>query len=188
VIYLSGACDTNRKNQSTPYKKERNMAEITLKGNPIHTNGDLPATGSTAADFTLTAADLSDKGLDAWAGSKKVLNIFPSVDTPVCALSVKAFNAKAASKDGVVVLNISADLPFAQKRFCGAEGVEGAVTLSTFRSSFAKDYGLEIVDGPLAGLCSRAVIVLDENNAVVYSEQVPEIAQEPDYDAALAAL
>ena len=163
------------------------MAEITLKGNPIHTNGELPASGAAAPAFSLTGADLSDVGLDGFEG-KKVLNIFPSVDTPVCALSIKAFNEKAAGKDGVSVLNISADLPFAQKRFCGAEGVEDAVTLSSFRSSFASDYGLEITDGPLAGLCSRAVIVLDESNNVVYSEQVPEIAQEPDYDAALAAL
>ena len=163
------------------------MAQITLKGNPINTNGDLPTSGAAAPAFSLTGADLSDVGLDAFEG-KKVLNIFPSVDTPVCALSIKAFNEKAAGKDGVTVLNISADLPFAQKRFCGAEGVESAVTLSSFRSSFAADYGLEITDGPLAGLCSRAVIIVDESGNVVYSEQVPEIAQEPDYDAALAAL
>lgn len=164
------------------------MAEITLKGNTIHTSGSLPEKGSVVPAFKLVASDLSEATLDTYAGKKKVLNIFPSIDTGICALSVKAFNQKAGDKDGVVVLNISADLPFAQKRFCGAEGVENAVTLSTFRSDFAKEYGLEIVDGPMAGLCSRAVLVLDADNKVVYSEQVPEIAQEPDYDAALAAL
>ena len=164
------------------------MAQITLKGNPINTSGTLPETGGTAPDFNLTAGDLSDATLESYAGKKKVLNIFPSVDTGVCALSVKAFNAKAGSREDAVVLNISADLPFAQGRFCGAEGIENAINLSSFRSSFATDYGLKIVDGPLAGLCSRCVIVLNENNEVLYSEQVPEIAQEPDYDAALSAL
>jgi len=164
------------------------MAEITLKGNPIHTAGDLPAVGTTAPAFELVRQDLSAATLGTWSGQRKVLNVFPSLDTPVCALSVKAFNEKAAARDGVVVLNISADLPFASGRFCAAEGIEGAETLSTFRSTFGKDYALEIVDGPLAGLCSRAVLVLSEDDQVVYAEQVPEIAQEPDYDAALAAL
>ncbi len=163
------------------------MAEITLKGNPIHTNGELPANGTAAPGFSLTGTDLGDKSLDDFEG-KKVLNVFPSLDTPVCAVSIRQFNERAAGRDGVTVLNVSADLPFAHGRFCAAEGIENAINFSTLRSSFASDYGLEIVDGPLQGLCSRAVLVLDEANNVVYSEQVPEIAQEPDYDAALAAL
>jgi thiol peroxidase len=163
------------------------MARITLKGNPFNTCGELPAKGSVAPDFALVGLDLAPVRLADLTG-KKVLNVFPSLDTPVCAISVRTFNERAAGKPGVTVLNISADLPFAQKRFCGAEGIERAVTASTFRSTFAKEYGLEIADGPLAGLCSRAVIALDEKNRVLYTEQVPEIAQEPDYDAALAAL
>ncbi len=163
------------------------MAEITLKGNPIHTSGDLPADGSAAPGFTLTDTGLADKSLGDYSG-KKVLNVFPSLDTPVCAISVRRFNEEAAGRDGVTVLNVSADLPFAHGRFCSTEGIEGAISLSTLRSSFGRDYGLEIVDGPLKGLCSRAVLVLDDANTVVYSEQVPEIAQEPDYEAALAAL
>ncbi len=163
------------------------MAEITLKGSPIHTSGVLPANGSAAPAFNLTDTSLADKSLDDYSG-KKVLNVFPSLDTPVCAVSVRQFNQRAASREGVTVLNISADLPFAHGRFCATEGIEGAINLSTLRSGFARDYDLEIVDGPLKGLCSRAVIVLDESNNVVYSEQVPEIAQEPDYEAALAAL
>ncbi len=163
------------------------MAEITLKGNSIHTNGQLPAGGTTAPGFSLADTSLADKSLDHYAG-KKVLNVFPSLDTPTCAISVREFNQRAAGRDGVTVLNISADLPFAHGRFCSTEGIEGAINLSTMRSSFARDYGLEIVDGPLKGLCSRAVLVLDDANHVVYSEQVPEIAQEPDYEAALAAL
>lgn len=164
------------------------MAEITLKGNTIHTSGTLPAVGTAAPAFTLVGDDLSEATLETYAGKKKVLNIFPSVDTGICALSVKAFNAQAGGKEGVVVLNISEDLPFAMKRFCGAEGVENAINLSAFRSNFAQEYGLQITDGPLKGLCSRAVIVLDADNNIVYTEQVPEIAQEPNYDAALAAL
>jgi thiol peroxidase len=163
------------------------MATITLKGNPFQTSGQLPAKGTAAPDFTLLGLDLAPLRLADLKGVK-VLNVFPSLDTPVCALSVRAFNERAAGKPGVTVLNVSADLPFAQKRFCGAEGIERALTASTFRSTFAKDYGLEIVDGPLAGLCSRAVLVLDAQNRVVYTEQVPEIAREPNYDAALAAL
>ena len=163
------------------------MAQITLKGNPIHTRGDLPAHGSTAPDFRLADTSLAEKSLADFAG-KKVLNVFPSLDTPVCAMSIRRFAAEATGREGVSVLNISADLPFAHVRFCTAEGIEGVANLSTLRSSFARDYGLEIVDGPLAGLCSRAVLVLDEQNRVVHREQVPEIGQEPDYDAALAAL
>ena len=163
------------------------MASITLKGNAISTAGDLPAVGSTAPDFNLVRNDLSAATLDSYAGKKKILSIFPSVDTPVCATSVRTFNEKAAGLDAAV-LNISADLPFAQKRFCGAEGIENCETLSSFRGSFAQDYGVEITDPPLNGLCSRAILVLDEDNKVLYAEQVPEIAQEPNYDAALAAL
>lgn len=164
------------------------MAEIAFKGTPVHTLGDLPSVGRPAPAFDLVAQDLSTQTLATFAGMKKVLNVFPSLDTPVCATSVRAFNEKAAGREGVVVLNISADLPFASKRFCAAEGIEGAHTLSTFRSTFPKAYGLEITDGPLAGLCSRAVLVLDEGNKVVHVQQVPDIVEEPDYDAALAAL
>ncbi len=165
------------------------MATVTLKGKPFRTIGELPAVGSTAPVFTLTNASLEDVGLDAFAGKKKVLNIVPSLDTPVCATSTRAFNQKAAGRKDTVVLVISADLPFAQKRFCTTEGIDGVVTLSLIRGkNFAKDYGVLITEGPLAGLCSRAVVVLDARNKVVYTEQVPEIAQEPDYDKALAAL
>ena len=162
------------------------MANITLKGNSIETVGDLPKVGSTVPDFSLLKQDLSRVSLKDFPG-KKVLNIFPSIDTAVCATSVRKFN-EAASKRGVQVLCISEDLPFAAKRFCGAENLDKVTTLSAFRSSFSKDYGLEIKTGPLAGLASRAVLVLDENNKVLYAEQVPEIAQEPNYDAALAKL
>jgi thiol peroxidase len=165
------------------------MATVTLKGKPFKTIGELPAVGSKAPAFTLTNAALEDVGLDAFAGKKKVLNIVPSLDTPVCATSTRAFNQKAAGRKDTVVLVISADLPFAQKRFCSAEGIDGVVTLSMIRGkNFAKDYGVLITEGPLAGLCSRAVVGLDASNKVVYTEQVPEIAQEPDYDKALAAL
>lgn len=160
------------------------MATITLRGNPVETSGELPAVGSTAPDFSLLKQDLTRVSLKDFPG-KKVLNIFPSIDTPVCATSVRKFNQLVADK-GVTVLAISEDLPFALKRFCGAEGIEKVVPLSAFRSSFGKDYGVELKTGPLAGLCSRAVVVLDENNKVVYAEQVPEIGQEPNYDAALA--
>lgn len=163
------------------------MAEITIKGNTIHTCGDLPEVGSQAPDFILVGKGLAEQSLKDFSGVR-VLNIFPSVDTPICATSVRKFNEQAASKEGVTVLNISADLPFAQARFCGAEGLDDVVNLSSFRSNFGIDYGLEIVDGPFLGLCSRAVIVLDADGEVVYTEQVPEIAQEPDYAAALAAI
>lgn len=163
------------------------MADITIKGNTIHTSGALPAVGATAPDFTLVRTDLSEAKLSSYPG-KKILNIFPSVDTGICAMSVRKFNERAASKEGMHVLNISADLPFAHKRFCGAEGIEKAESLSTFRSNFAEAYGVKMVDGPLAGLCARAVLILDEKNKVIYGEQVPEIVQEPNYDAALAAI
>lgn len=165
------------------------MATVTLKGNPVDVAGTLPAAGTAAPAFTLTAGDLSDVGLAAFAGKKKILNIFPSVDTPTCATSVRKFNEKAAARDGVAVLCISADLPFAQKRFCGAEGIEGVANLSTFRNpGFAEAYGVKLASGPLAGLTARAVVVLDENDQVLHSELVAEIADEPNYDAALAVL
>jgi thioredoxin-dependent peroxiredoxin len=164
------------------------MAKITLKGEITSDSiGDLPKVGTAAKDFVLVANDLSEKTLADFKGKKKLLNIVPSLDTAVCATSARKFNESAAS-ESTVVLVISADLPFAQGRFCSTEGLENVIALSTFRSSFAKDYQLEISAGPLAGLCSRAIVILDENNNVVYTEQVPEITQEPNYEAALAAL
>ncbi len=165
------------------------MAEITLKGNPIHTNGDLPAAGSTAPDFRLTTNELNDVGLEDFAGKRKILSIVPSLDTGVCAESTLKFNELVARHDDVVMLVVSADLPFAQARFCGAEGIDRLHTLSMMRSkNFAKDYGVLVQDGPLAGVTARAVVVLDAGNKVLYTELVPEIGQEPDYDAAFAAL
>ena len=165
------------------------MATITLGGNPINTNGSLPQVGSKATDFQLVKSDLSVATLADYAGSKLVLNIFPSIDTGTCATSVRTFNAKASALENTKVLCISRDLPFAQKRFCGAEGLENVINLSDFKEgSFGKNYGLEIVDGPLAGLHSRVVIVLDENGVVKHAEQVAEIADEPNYEAALASL
>ncbi len=165
------------------------MATITFKGNPVHTAGNLPAAGATAPAFRLTAGDLSDIGLDAFAGKRKIVNIVPSLDTGICAKSAMRFNSEVAQDADTVLLNISADLPFAQKRFCDHEKLQHIVNLSTMRSpAFGKDYGVAMVDGPLAGLLSRAVLVLDRDNKVLHAQQVPEIAQEPDYDAALAAL
>lgn len=164
------------------------MAQITFKGSPVSTIGELPAAGSVAPDFKLVKQDLSDAVLADYKGKKLVLNIFPSIDTGVCALSVKAFNEKAAGLENTAVLCVSADLPFAQARFCGAEGIENVETASTFRGTFGEDYGVTIADGPLAGLLSRAVVVIDETGGVIYTEQVPEIAQEPDYGDALNAL
>ena len=164
------------------------MAQITFKGSPVSTIGELPAAGSVAPDFKLVKQDLSDAVLADYKGKKLVLNIFPSIDTGVCALSVKAFNEKAAGLENTAVLCVSVDLPFAQARFCGAEGIENVETASTFRATFGEDYGVTIADGPLAGLLSRAVVVIDETGGVIYTEQVPEIAQEPDYGDALNAL
>lgn len=164
------------------------MATITFKGNPIQTSGNLPAKGAKAPDFKLTRTDLSDVSLKDFSGKKKILNIVPSLDTGVCAASARKFNEAVSSLGDTVLLNISADLPFAAGRFCESNGLKNIVTLSTFRSpEFAKAYGGEILDGPLAGLTARAVVVLDARDQVVYTEQVPEIAQEPDYAAALAA-
>lgn len=165
------------------------MASITLKGNAINTCGNLPAIGSAAPDFTLTKTDLSDVSLKDYAGKKVVLNIFPSLDTPVCANSVRRFNQEVSNLGGAAVLCVSVDLPFALGRFCGAEGIEDVDAVSELRArKFGEDYGVRIVDGPLAGVLSRAVVVLDEGGKVVYTQQVPEIVEEPDYDAAIAAL
>ena len=165
------------------------MAQVTLRGNPVQVEGELPQTGSKAPDFTLTAGDLSDATLATFAGKRKVLNIFPSVDTPTCATSVRTFNAQANKVSNTVVLCISSDLPFAQKRFCGTEGLDNVQNLSDFRNAdFAVDYGVSIADGPLRALTARAVVVLDENDNVLHSELVPEIGQEPNYEAALAVL
>lgn len=165
------------------------MADITLKGNPIHTNGELPEVGSSAPDFSLVSKDLADVSLADYAGKKKLLNIVPSLDTGVCAASTQKFNSAMADKSGAVALVISADLPFAMNRFCSAEGIDNVISLSMMRSkNFAKDYGVLITDGPLAGVCARAVVVLDEDNKVLYTQLVPEIGEEPDYDAALAVL
>ena len=165
------------------------MAKITLKGNAINTNGELPKNGSPAPDFKLTTADLADVSLSAYKGKKKLLNIVPSLDTGVCATSTKKFNENASKHANVVMLIISADLPFAMSRFCAAENTKNVITLSMMRDRhFAKDYGVLMTDGPLAGITARAVVVLDENNKVVYTEMVPEITQEPNYDKALAAL
>ncbi|VEG55140.1 peroxiredoxin [Mycolicibacterium aurum] len=163
------------------------MAQITLRGNPINTVGELPAVGSAAPGFTLVGTDLGVVGDDQFRGKPLLLNIFPSVDTPVCSASIRKFNESAAS-GGVTVLNVSKDLPFALKRFCGAEGIENVTSASAFRDSFGDDYGISIVDGPMAGLLGRAVVVVGADGNVTYTELVPEIGQEPDYDAALAAL
>ncbi len=165
------------------------MASITLGGNPIHTSGELPKVGTKLADFKLVKNDLSIASLSDFAGTNLVLNIFPSIDTGTCATSVRSFNAKASQLENTKVLCISRDLPFAQKRFCGAEGIENVVNLSDFKDgSFGKTNGLEIADGVLAGLHSRCIIVVDATGSVLYTEQVPEIANEPNYEAALAAL
>lgn len=165
------------------------MATITLGGNPTHTNGVLPKVGSTAPDFKLAATDLSQISLEDYKGKRIVMNIFPSVDTGICAASVRHFNKDAAALEDTAVLCISRDLPFAQARFCGAEGLDNVATLSDFKDgSFGKEYGLEIADGAFEGLHSRVVLVLDADHKIIYSEQVPEIGQEPDYEAALGAL
>lgn len=165
------------------------MATITLKGTPIHTAGNFPVVGSTAPALKLVNGKLEDVSLSNFTGKKKLLNIVPSLDTPVCATSTRKFNETASKHPNTVVLVVSADLPFAQGRFCTVEGLENVIALSTMRSpAFATDYGVLIEDGPLAGITARAVVVLDENDKVIYSELVPEIAQEPDYEKALAAL
>ncbi|MBK8462669.1 MAG: thiol peroxidase [Nigerium sp.] len=164
------------------------MADTLFKGTPVHTVGDLPAVGQTAPAFTLTGRDLSEVTLAEQAGRRVVLNIFPSIDTGVCATSVRRFNELAAGLENTTVVCASADLPFALGRFCGAEGIDNVVVGSSFRSDFATDYGTKLLDGPLAGLNARAVVVIDAEGTVRHTELVPEITQEPDYDAALAAL
>lgn len=164
------------------------MAQVTLKGSPIHTNGELPAVGAKAPDFKLTTTELKDVSLADYKGKKKILNIVPSLDTAVCATSTRKFNEAASKLANTVVLVISADLPFASARFCTTEGLKNVVPLSLIRGKhFAKDYGVFLEDGPLAGITARAVVVLDENDKVVYRQLVPEIGQEPDYEKALAA-
>jgi thioredoxin-dependent peroxiredoxin len=165
------------------------MSTIHFKGNPVHTSGTLPAKGEKAPDFVLTRTDLSDFSLKDLKGKKILLNIFPSLDTSVCATSVRKFNQEAANLKDVMVLAISKDLPFAHNRFCTAEGIDRVVSSSVLRNdSFGKNFGVLMIDGPLAGLLSRAVVVLDQDGKVLYSEQVPEITQEPDYKAALSLL
>ena len=165
------------------------MATITLRGNPIQTSGDLPAVGKLVPGFRLVGKDLKDVTLNDFSGKKKVLNIFPSIDTPTCATSVRRFNELATSHKDVMMLMISTDLPFAQGRFCGAEGLSNVVTLSMLRGrNFSKDYGVLITTGPMTGLSARAILVLDESNVVRHAELVKEIADEPNYDAALKAL
>ena len=165
------------------------MSKVRFKGNAVNTVGDLPEVGTIAPDFALTGSDMSDVSIRDFAGKRMVLNIFPSLDTAVCAASVKRFNQEAAGLDNTVVLCISEDLPFAQSRFCGTEELEDVVTLSSFRyRAFANNYGVRIINGPLDGLMTRAVIVLDENRKVLYTQLVPEITEEPDYEGALKAL
>ena len=165
------------------------MATVTLQGNPFNTNGNLPSVGSQAPDFKLVSKDLADVSLADFAGKKKLISIVPSLDTGVCATSTKVFNQRIAGRGDVVALVVSADLPFAQGRFCGAEGIDNVATLAMMRSrNFAKDYGILMVDGPLAGITGRGVVVLDAGNKVVYTQLVPEITTEPDYDAAIKAL
>jgi len=164
------------------------MATVTLKGNPVETVGELPAVGEAAPGYCLVKVDLSELPSESLQGKRVVLNVFPSVDTPTCATSVRKFNEKAAALDNTVVICVAADLPFAMARFCGAEGLDNVVPGSTFRSTFGDDFGVTFKTGPLQGLLSRAVIVIDENNKVAYTQQVAEIADEPDYDAALKAL
>jgi len=165
------------------------MATITLHDNEIHTAGDMPKVGSKAPDFTLTDTDLNDVSLSRWTGKKKLLSIFPSIDTPVCALSTRKFGDYAREHDDTIMMMISGDLPFAHKRFCSVEGVDNVISLSTMRSTdFARNFGVMMDDGPLAGLTARAIVVLDENDTVVHTELVGEIGHEPDYDAALKAL
>ncbi|KFX68913.1 peroxidase [Pseudomonas taeanensis MS-3] len=165
------------------------MSQVTLKGSPVQVAGQLPQAGQQAPAFTLVGAGLADVSLSSFSGKRKVLNIFPSVDTPTCATSVRTFNAGASKLDNTVVLCISADLPFAQARFCGAEGLDNVVNLSTMRGAeFLKNYGVAIADGPLVGVAARAVVVLDENGKVLHSELVAEIGNEPNYDAVMAVL
>ena len=164
------------------------MSTITFKGNPINTIGNLPELGKAAQEFTMVAGDLSEKNLADYTGKRVVVNIFPSIDTGICAASARKFNEEASTLDNTVVINVSRDLPFALSRFCAAEGLKNVETLSDFRGNFGEDYGVTLTDSPLKGLLSRAVVVLDEKTNVIYTEQVPEIGQEPNYEAAIAVL
>ncbi len=164
------------------------MAQVTLRGNPVNTSGELPKVGSPAPEFSLAKADLSNLDSADLAGKRVILNIFPSIDTPTCASSTREFNKRAGALNNTAVVCVSADLPFAMGRFCGAEGIDNVSTGSVFRSSFGKDYGVTIVDGPLRGVLARAVVVLDVDHKVAYTELVSEIGHEPNYDAAIAAL
>lgn len=164
------------------------MSQITLKGNPVNTIGTLPAPGSTLANFNLVKNDLTETSLADFNGKKIVLNIFPSIETGICSTSVRKFNEHVAALNNTVVLNVSKDLPYSLKRFCAAEGIENVETLSAFRSSFGEDYGLTMTDSVMKGLLSRAIIVANENGEIIHAQQVPEIAQEPDYEAVLAVL
>ncbi|TXF78924.1 thiol peroxidase [Chryseobacterium sp.] len=164
------------------------MADITLKGNPIHSVGSLPEVGSNIKDFTLVNDKLETKKLSDYSGKRKIFNIFPSIDTGICAASARKFNEEAGNLENTVVINVSKDLPFALGRFCAAEGLDHVESLSDFRGTFGDDYGVTLTDSPMEGLLSRAVIVTDENGKVIYTEQIPEIVQEPDYEKALNAL
>ena len=164
------------------------MASITLGGNPVNTVGELPAVGSKAPDFTVTNAEVADVDRSQWAGKRVVLNIFPSVNTGVCAASERKFNELAAGLENTEVVSVSMDLPFALNAFCAAEGIENVTPTSAFRSSFGEDFGVKMTDGKLAGLLARSVVVLDEEGTVLHSELVPEISSEPDYDAAISSL
>ena len=164
------------------------MATTTLRGNPVHTVGDLPAVGTRAPAYTLAGADLSDVSSDGFAGSRVVLNIFPSIDTATCAASVRRFNELASSMENTVVVCVSADLPYATRRFCGVEGIDNVVTGSAFRSSFGTDYGVTMTEGVMRGLLARSVVVVDTDGTVLHTQVVPDIGTEPDYDAAVAAL
>lgn len=184
----SKASSDTPNNNNLSQKNNAYMTTIQFKGNPIHTVGALPATGTAAPDFTLVGVDLSDKSLSDFKGKFVILNIFPSVNTGVCAASVRQFNKDAASVPNAAVLCISKDLPFAQSQFCGAEGIENVTMLSDFRTDFGHQYGVQMADGPLQGLLSRAVIVVNPEGKIVYEQQVPEITEEPNYEKALAAI
>lgn len=197
VVIFTNCCNSKKEIQTTinqskihtqMEKNNQNGTAITFKGNTIHTVGKLPELNSAATNVTLVANDLSEKSLSDFKGKNVILNIFPSLDTQTCATSVREFNQKVASMDNTVVLGISKDLPFASGRFCTAEGIENVITLSDFRSDFGHQYGVEIAEGPLKGLLSRAVIVINPEGKIVYEEQVPELTQEPDYEAALASI
>lgn len=189
AISRSGSGTVNKNDMNNPSQKNASfMTTIQFKGNPIHTVGALPQNGTQAPDFTLVSPDLSDKSLSDFKGKFVILNIFPSVNTGVCAASVRQFNKDAAAHPNAKVLCISKDLPFAQSQFCGAEGIDNVVMLSDFRTDFGHQYGVQMADGPLQGLLSRAVVVINPDGKIIYEQQVPEITEEPDYEKALAAI